>query len=151
MAKWYYQGDINLEYGGNFMQFDEWKHGYVNCVEITDLDSACGARGMILIEERTIIVDMPEKHASALSVIGASILPNGDIDDNGRIIKKNTHAWRWCLAYALNAYGLHDMDRSVVVQPDRSEPIDHDGWHAERIRSDGLRAYVRRNFLGLKR
>lgn len=150
--RWHYQGDINLEYGGTFMNFADWKHGYANVVEVTDLDSACGFAGAVLIEERTVTIDDASRYAGALSTIGATMLPNGDIDDNGQTTyRKNTLAWRMCLVWALNAYGAHEIDRSDVVQPDRSEPVKFEGWHATRIRSDSLRAFVRKQYLGYRR
>jgi hypothetical protein len=150
--RWAYQGDVSLEYGGTFIDFSDWKHGYVSVVEVSDLDSGCGFRGAVLIEERTVITDRKENWTSALSVIGASLLPNGDISDNGKATyRKNTRAWRWCLAYALNAYGCYDTDRSETVQPEPDGPLSFDGWKATRIRSNGLRGYVRREFLGLAR
>jgi hypothetical protein len=144
-------GDISLEHGGTFFDFSEWKHGYVNVVEVTDLDSGCGFRGAILIEERTVCTDKKDRWQSALSVIGASLLPNGDIDDNGRPIPKGSLAWRMCLVYALNSYGTYDTERAETVQPEPDGPLSYDGWKATRIRSNGLRSYVRREFLGLAR
>jgi hypothetical protein len=149
--RWYYMGDINLEHGGTFFNFSDMKHGYVTTVEVIGLGSAIGFPGAILIEERTVIMDRKEKWASALSTIGASLLPNGDIDDNGDPIRKATLAWRMCLAYALSGYGCFDTERSETLQPNPSGPLSHDGWHATRIRSNGLRGYVRREFLGLSR
>jgi hypothetical protein len=152
MAKrWHYTGDINLEHGGTFINFSDLKYGYANVVEVTDLDSAIGFSGAILIEERTVITDHKERWPSALSTIGASLLPNGDIDDNGRPIRKDSLAWRMCLVYALSAYGHYDTDRSETLQPDPDGPLSFDSWKATRIRSNGLRAYVRREFLGLSR
>jgi hypothetical protein len=152
MAKrWHYQGDINLEYGGTFFDFSEWKHGYATIVQVEDLDSACGFRGAILIEERTVTIDRKERYASALSTIGATMLANGDIDDNGHTMRKNSLAWRMCLAYALNSHGPYDVERSDTVQPDRSESTKFDGWTATRIRSGTLRSFVRKQYLGFRR
>jgi len=156
-TRWYYQGDVNLEYGGIFFDFSELRHGYVTAVRVEDLDSACGFTSAVMIEELT--VSMPDKadqsHAreqSALSAIGASYLPNGDIDDNGRrTYRKGTLAHKMCLAYAMVAYGHFDVDRSEIVQPDRTAPTQFESWTATRIRVDGLKGYVRRNFLGLRR
>lgn len=146
--RWRYQGDINIEHGGTFIDFREWKHGYVDCVEVTDLDSACGARGMILVESRSIIVDCPDTWQSALGVIGAKLLPSG-IEDNGQFLKRGTLAYRWRLAYALNAYGRYDSERSEVLQPDYGESVDFESWHATRVRS--VMRHIRREFLGYSR
>jgi hypothetical protein len=149
--RWRYMGDVNLEYGGTFFDFSDMKHGYVTTVEVTDLDSATGFRGAILIEERTVITDQKERWPSALSTIGASLLPNGDIDDNGRTLRKGSLGWRMCLVYSLSSYGYCDTDRSETIQPDPDGPLKYDGWEATRIRSNGLRPYIRREFLGLSR
>ncbi len=151
MSRWHYTGDINLEYGGTFFRFDGWKHGYVESVEVIDLDSAAGFRGAVAIEERSIPIDRPEKWSGALSVIGAELLPNGDISDNGRPLKRDSLSWKMCLAYALQSYGYCDQERIETVQPLPGGPLQFDSWQATRIRSNGLRAYVRREFLGLAR
>jgi hypothetical protein len=149
--RWYYQGDVSLEYGGTFMRFAEWKHGYAEVVEVTDLDSGCGFRGAVRIEERSINIEDKSRWNSALNCIGATLLPNDDICYGERITyRKNSHAWRMCLVYALNCYGYYDENRSETVQPDPTGPLKFDGWRATRIRRN-LRSYVRREFLGLSR
>jgi hypothetical protein len=151
-TRWHYQGDINLEHGGSFIDLSEMKHGYATVIEITGLDSACGFNGAILIEERTVITDHREYWDAALNCIGAGLTLDGDdINDNGRIYRNGSLAWKLCLIYALSSYGHYDTERSVVVQPRRDCPTEYDGWTAARIRSNGLCAYVRREFLGLAR
>ena len=155
-TRWTYSGDINLENGGMFVDYSTWNDGYVNVVEVTDLDSATGFVGAFMIEEKTInVAGMPLRNAerlnSALDCCGASMLDNGDIDDNGTIIRKNTAAYRRCIVYALNAYSGGDVGRGDIVQTDRTQPTEFQGWTAERIRSNGLRAYVRKQFLGRSR
>ena len=148
MTRWYYQGDNNLEHGGTFFDLSDWKHGYVNIVEVTDLDSAIGFAGAMLIEARTVSVDDKRRWSESLGVIGATLEDNDDINDNGRAhYRKGSKAWRMCLVYALSVYGYYDTERSEAVQPERDCPVKYDGWEATRIRS--LRSYVRREFLGL--
>lgn len=151
MKRWKYQGDMSLAYGGYFFDFSEWKHGYVPCVEVIDLDSAVGFTGAVHIEHKTVLIDRPKKQlAQALDVVGASFLPNGDIDDNGRTIKKNTSSYRVILAYACCAYGHYDQDDgSETLQLERDGPMQFDGWHAEkRLRANAsLENYVRRHHL----
>lgn len=148
--RWDFQGDVNLEHGGIFFDLSEWRNGYVTAVEVRDLDSGCGFRGAVLIEERTITIDRPERHASALDAIGSTILPNGDIEDNGRVLSKGSRAWKLCIAYALNAYGFHDLRRSEVLQLERDGPMQFGGWIAadKRLRANAnLRRYVQREWL----
>ena len=53
---WAYSGDVNLEYGGLFVNLDNVRYGYADVVEVTDLDSACGAAGMVLIEKGSVTI-----------------------------------------------------------------------------------------------
>ena len=152
MAKrWKYHGDINLYHGGTFYDFSTWDDGYVDAVEVTDLDSATGYRGAVLIERMSIIINQPDKIAAALPVIGAKLLPNGDIDDNGRTVERNTAAWRFVVTYACQAYGYRDIDESgsQVIQLDPNGAMACDGWRAtKRLRANAsLERYVRREFL----
>lgn len=156
MVRYKYMGDVNLEYGGTFYNFSDWRWGYVNAVEITDLDSACGFRGAVLIEQITINVKRPGAELDrALDVIGAKMVntharrPVGDILDNGRLLMKDTAAWRWCIAYACQAYGHKDVDKFEVVQLEKDGALQFDGWRAERRLRQGasLRNYVKNNWL----
>jgi hypothetical protein len=150
MTRWKYMGDLNLEYGGTFYDFSSWKWGYVNAVEITDMDSACGWSGAIMIESISINIERSkEDQERALQVIGATFLPNGDINDNGRTIAKGTAAWRFCLTYACQAYGYKDADRTEFVQCEPGAPMAFDGWKADKKlrRNASLKNYVRREFL----
>ena len=68
-----YYGDINIEHGGIYLDFAEFKKwgDFCPCVKITNLDSACGFNGAILIECGSIYIpDDKEKRESALSCIG---------------------------------------------------------------------------------
>lgn len=148
--RWKYMGDVNLEYGGTFYDFSTWKYGYVDAVEVVDLDSACGFTGAVMIERKTINVKRkPEQMQSALSTIGANMLPNGDVDDNGRVIHKRTAAHQFIQTYACQSYGYLDCDDHVVLQLERDGPMQFDGWEAKkRLRGNHkLKNYVRREFL----
>jgi hypothetical protein len=148
MTRWKYMGDVSLEYGGTFYDFSSFKDGYVDAVEVTDLDSAAGFRGAVMIERKSIIIDETRVRQS-LSVIGASFLENGDIDDNGRIVAKGTAQHRFIQAYACQVYGHCDTDSHVIVQLERDGPMQCDGWKAKkRLRANAsLERYVRREFL----
>lgn len=143
---WNYSGDMNLEHGGLFIRLREWKDGYCEVVRVDDLDSACGFTGAVLIESLTVSLN-PDRYEDALSVIGGKLLPNGDISDNGNLLAKGTKAWKMRLVEALVCYGYWDTEESEVVQPRPDCGLKFEGWTATRIRSNGLRAYVRRRFL----
>jgi hypothetical protein len=50
---WYYCGDVSAEYGGIWIRH----YGdYCDAYEITDLDSACGFRGAIIIENKSACI-----------------------------------------------------------------------------------------------
>jgi hypothetical protein len=151
MTRWQYMGDVSLERGGTFYDFADWQYGYVSAVEVVDLDSACGFRGAVLIEPKTILINREGAQLqSALACIGAKQLPNGDIDDNRRVFKKGTAPWRWCIAYACQSYGYADPENgSEVVQLEKDGSMQFDGWRAsKRLRANAsLKNYVRRNFL----
>jgi hypothetical protein len=149
--RWKYVGDTNLEYGGLFIEFSEWKYGYVNAVQVDDIGDN-GFPGAVIVESKSISIDDidSERTRSALSTIGAKLIDKDDIDDNGHVLTRNTLAWKWCLAYAMNAYDAADVDRAEIVQLDYSEPVTACGWgNATRARS--IRSFVRKNFLGFKR
>lgn len=148
--RWKYMGDVNLEYGGTFYDFSNWKYGYVDAIEVIDLDSACGFRGAVMVEPITINVERsPEQLKKALSGIGAAFVDNGDINDNGRIIRKGTAAFRFILAYACQSYGYKDCDPHTCLQLEADGPMEFEGWRAEkRLRSNAsLENYVRKHFL----
>src|SRR5262245_401697 len=54
MRDWKFNGDVNLEYGGTFIDLDTFADGYCDAVVVTDLDSACGFTGAMLIEHVVI-------------------------------------------------------------------------------------------------
>lgn len=65
----HYSGDCNVEYGGLFFSSADWKeNGYADALRITDLDSACGFTGGILIERITIL--RPDDIQSCLDCCG---------------------------------------------------------------------------------
>ena len=70
-AKWEYTGDVNLEYGGTFYQIDpqEWEWGYCTAVRVTDIDSAIGFDGAVMVEHITVLTDKA-KWADALDCCG---------------------------------------------------------------------------------
>lgn len=71
---WKYIGDVNLEYGGYYYRYDLNSNNfpyYAEIVRIIDLDSACGANGLTLIEKLTTFdFENKERVKECLSVIG---------------------------------------------------------------------------------
>lgn len=152
MAKrWQYIGDVNLVHGGTYYDFSTWQWGYVDAVEVTDLDSAAGFDGAVMIEHISINIERPiEQLQSALNCCGAQFIePNGDINDNGTIIQKNSRRWRCIIAYACQSYGYKDTDLTEILQLERDGAMAFDGWKADKkLRSNAsLERYVRKNHL----
>jgi len=134
-----YSGDINLEYGGLFFATVDWQaYGYADAVRITDLDSATGFHGGVLIERIAILApDTPEKLKSCLSVIGA-----GNEEPTPELVIE-----------AALAYGLYDPvsdftgPHSEIVTTD-PENWEYDGWKAgKHIEAGDLLGYVASEWL----
>ena len=68
-----YLGDVNIEYGGAFFDMSDLEYGYVECLRIVDLDSACGLDESVLVERVTIIMDDPKATAAALAFCGQDL------------------------------------------------------------------------------
>ena len=104
-TNWQFIGDVNLEYGGTFYDLSEWDNGYVNCVRVTDLDSACGFTGAVLIEKVVAIVN-PDYFDESLSCCGWTL---ADVD-------LETESGRLMMAEALVGYGHYDPRTSTTNQ-----------------------------------
>ena len=125
-----YSGDVNLEYGGVFYETKNWKnYGYASAIRITDLDSACGFTGGVLIE--SIVINRPDDIQRALDAIGAD-----DTGDTAAEIEA-------CLAYghyepAFDVF--NSVSETVTTDPENWE---YDGWKAEKhVTSEDLPGYV---------
>lgn len=135
--RWVYCGDVNLVYGGTFVDLSTWDDGYVSAVRVTDLDSACGFTGACLIEHVTINGTRDAKRIrDALRCVGGV---------NGQGMSKE--GLRHLIADALLSYGYYDPDdmpnRDEVVQMEEDGPMSFDGWKAnKRLHNTDLRDYV---------
>lgn len=127
---WAYTGDVSLEYGGLFVNLDNVRHGYADVVEVTDLDSACGAAGMVLIEKGSVCLDF-RRVRKALGSCGWY--------DR----KADRRCRRAAMAEAVKSYFGMDTGESEVVQTERGGPMSHDGWRATKVvEHTDLRGYV---------
>jgi hypothetical protein len=136
---WSYLGDVNLEHGGVYCKLDpsDLKYGYANCVEVTDLDSACGANGMCLIEVGTVNFDYKRIRKAAAAC--------GWLTPGHRVARPHRRA---ALIEAVKSYYGMEVDRSEVVQTDPTFPMVNDGWKAEKVVSHiDLPGYVASNYL----
>jgi len=132
-----YIGDINLEYGGIYIDISDWKDGYANAVEICDLDSGCGFTGAVYIRALTLLKPKtPEMLKSVLSCVG----------------EENENPSPLDLAYASFSYGYYDADEyppTETIQLESDGDMDFDGWKAN-FKADekfNLRDYVENTYL----
>ena len=141
MSNWQYFGDVDVCYGGAFADIDprEFKWGYCNVVRVTDLDSATGFVGAVLIEKVTVHLDS-RRIKQALPCVGLTV-------KDLQAIKGQT-AKLWAMVDAVLSYGCFDTDDSEVVQTQEGAPMSDDGWRAEKfIRPQDLRGYIEATYL----
>lgn len=150
MATWEFSGDVNLEYGGEFIDLSTWDDGYCSAVRVTDLDSACGFTGAVLIEHVVILgTKDSERIRQALRSVGGLSARNWHRTGSSETIKQNL---RHAIASALLGYGFYDPDDSwdgyrsyhtEIVQMEPDGPMQFDGWKADkRLSNTTLEAYV---------
>lgn len=145
--RYHYSGDVNLEHGGAFIDLSTFAHGYCSAVIVTDLDSACGFAGAVMVEHVVINgTDNPERIRAALACQGGS---------HARGARKgqwSKEALRHMIAEALCAYGYRDPDDSwdgyasyhtEIILTDPTAPRTFEGWTADKVISGNLAAYVR--------
>jgi len=136
--------DVDIRYGGLWIKdcgdYAEW-------VEITDLDSATGTRGLVMVESGSVgfyardLGDMRSLLDGALNCCGdrKALLeaPGG--------CEKRLMAWE-----ALHGYKRGDVDRCTIIRTDADEPVDQSdyGFVAELTIEDEheLRDYISREF-----
>jgi len=137
-----YSGDVNVEYGGQWIDLDDWEYGYAKCVRVTDLDNGCGAVGMVAIEHVTILLDKG-KWEESLHACGLSVA-----DILNMVPEIRQHA----LAECLLQYGHYDPDDAwdgyarhwtEIIQTEQDEPMEWEGLRAEkRVYTENLEGYI---------
>lgn len=149
-TRWEFQGDVNLEYGGSFIDLSTFDDGYCSAVRVTDLDSGCGFDGAVMIEHVVINGTTDSKRIrDALRSFGGLGWANdlrGAVEPSAR-----KAAMRHCIAEALMSYGYTDPDdhwdgqehHTEIIQTQEDGPMSFDGWKADyRITNTTLEAYV---------
>jgi hypothetical protein len=136
---WHYSGDVNLEYGGVWVQVDRYdqRYGYANFVEVTDLDGACGATGMVLVEKGTVNFDL-ERIRKAVASCGWS----------EGIRKLKGAARKAAIIAAVKGYYGMDVDESETIQTFEDASWRYDGWKATKhVDPSDLKGYVESVYL----
>lgn len=134
-----YTGDVNPVYGGTWFDLSTYKDGYVDALRVTDLDSACGFRGAVMVERITIHgLDDHKRITQALRCVGWT--PTDLLKFKGHIAKKTA------IAEALMSYGYADEvcdfdgPHQWIIQCEQNYVDDHcpdmypmkyDGWTAD--------------------
>lgn len=155
MAKrWHYSGDINLEYGGVFIDMSDWTNDYATAIRVQPCSDAGLQDNAWWIEELTIIKPRTEQELkSVLDSCSWTIDPEDGslIGCGGDVMAApNTKQFNLIIAEACVGYGLYDRENSTSIQ---IGPVDdwHDGETLEvdeKLRGNvSLERYVRRNYL----
>lgn len=148
MTSYEYCGDVNLEHGGAYIDLSTWDDGYCSAVRVTDLDSACGFTGAVLIEH--VVINGTTDSASIRQALRSC---GYDWSNWHRVpAAERKRNLRHALADALMSYGFTDPDDSwdgyqshhtEVVQLETDGPMSFDGWKADRrVTNTTLEAYV---------
>ena len=121
-----YIGDVNLEYGGLFINLDDWQYGYANCLQITDLDSGCGFTGAVMVSPITVIIE-PDQIIAANKCCGG-------------VFGRDSKSRKMSVVYNLASYGAYDPGNNpyepanAIIQCDPNReyaPMEFDGWVAD--------------------
>jgi hypothetical protein len=143
--RWHFMGDVNLEYGGNFIDLANFRHGYAEGVRVTDLDGGCGFTGAVMVEHVIICGTTDrERVKEALRSCGSDYM---------RERGKTREQVQWMIAEALLSYGHYDPDdcwdsyqshHTEILQMEADGPMTFDGWKADkRLHNTTLEDYVR--------
>lgn len=141
---WVYLGDGNAAYGGLWIRH----YGdYCDAIEITDLDSACGFTGAVMIERRSAglrrsLADNRERIKHALETCGWTIRDMPEV-------ARTKEAKRALIWEALIRYGYGDTDTLETLQLEPDGPMQsRDGWKADRRQTGGdIGGYIMARYL----
>lgn len=99
--------DMNLTYGGMWVRPEERSHdqvpNYYDVIEITDLDSACGADGQVLVTSRSTSFDYAHK-----GELKSAVASHGGEETIKRVAREDKAGARLLLAAWLAEYGIAD-------------------------------------------
>lgn len=135
-----YTGDIDIKQGGMFLNIAEFKKWGDFCpvIKITDLDSACGFEGGILIQSGSIYcpIEDQEKLKSALECC-CYVMTSEGLNTGREVLKPDSEFYWILIAECFDAYhGIElDIGGEVILQIDPDSPMEsREGWVAsERV------------------
>ena len=106
-----YTGDINIEHGGAYINYDDLEDRYCRAVRVTDLDSGAGVTDCVLIEELTInLPDTLEALASCLECSGFEIVEGAIVGNYLGPIYPYSPEYSRIVAECCLGYGYYDID-----------------------------------------
>lgn len=138
-----YTGDINIEHGGLFYSLENFKFGYVDCVEVTeDYDCGDGADTFIRIDQGSVRFDLEE--LDFLSVIGAELLDDGSISLQDQEFEKNSIEWKRIIVEASRSYWGVSVLKDFSGRATETVGLDlaYSPRKCKNIRSEDLLGYV---------
>ena len=134
MENWEYIGDIDIECGGTYFNMSTFNDGYVDALRITNLGSAIGFNGAIMIE-KIVVNGTTDKERIKQAI------DDGYPDDH-KITDLD-------IVFDLMQYGHYDMgwdcysEDIETIQTEKDNPMEFDGWEAEKvIKLEDLKSYV---------
>ena len=142
--KWVYLGDVNAANGGIWIQHNG---DYCDAIEVTDLDSATGFTGPVIIERRTASLSRSfsenrKRIKSALASCGWTIR---DMPETAH----SKEAKRALIWEALIRYGYGDCETLEILQLEPDGPMQsRNGRKADRRQTGGdIGGYVMAKYL----
>lgn len=123
-----YTGDMNIEYGGMWVDLSTFSEGWVSVIKVTPLNGAIGWEGAYMIEKGTIPLQAKNRE-SALSCCSYT---EEDVKDNPILVVE-----------AFDAYGGVEVDYGVsTIQTLKDGEMSFDNWEAnELVETDNLRQW----------
>lgn len=140
MARWVYQGDVNLEQGGVFFRIEPKEfdnHHYCDAVRVTPCSDAGGPDNVWWVEALTIVIPDDQKRlAGILDTCGYTL-------DGLKEMKPS--ARRQMIADACIVYGSYDSTDTETVQIGPDEESRETMEPTDKLRSNAsLDRYVRK-------
>lgn len=110
--RFFYFGDVSIEYGGYFYCLDSWQYGYVDALRVTPVSDAGGPDNVFWIEGLTVNIPKGDRLRGALDCVGIESLAS---------LPRATR--RHAIVHACIGYGLYDADALATVQVGPDDPF----------------------------
>lgn len=128
MSRYFYIGDVNIEHGGTFYSFENWKYDFVDFVRCQPCNDAGGPENEWWIEVGT--VNLPDADSAHF---GQALGCSGCSESDYRILTRSQR--RHFLFSACLSYGLYDVTSTRRIRIGK-EPESHPRYWDEREPDD---------------